>query len=406
MPHPSPSPTRAPGGRPPEAANRWRALAVVAVVAALSATVWRSSSLRPAHATSHAGPWAWHLPAGFPTPKVPADNPMTEAKVALGRQLFYDDRLSHNGTQSCASCHQPDKAFTDGRGRAIGSTGAVHARSSMSLINVAYMTTLTWANPLMTSLEAQAMVPLFSQTPIELGNTDQYALLARFAAVPAYRELFAEAFPGEATPINLPNLLRAIASFERTLISADSPYDRYFYGGDEAAMSPAAKRGNVLFFSEKTECNHCHSGFNLVDSTQHAGTKVANTPFNNTALYNLDGNGAYPAPNRGVYEVSHDPEDMGRFRAVTLRNVALTAPYFHDGSAKTLDDVLDHYAAGGRHVRSGADAGDGAQSPLKSQFVIGFSLSAEERADLHAFFDALTDASIATHEDWLAPPPL
>lgn len=376
------------------------------ILAASVAVVAHKGGMRSAHATAGDAPYVWQLPDGFPVPKVPADNPMTYAKVELGRHLFYDTRLSANGTQSCASCHQPDKAFADSHGRAIGSTGAVHQRGSMSLINVAYLTNYTWANPLMTTLEAQAMVPLFSQTPIELGNTNQYTLMARFAAVPAYRDMFAHAFPSDADPVTLQNLLRAIASFERSLISAGSPYDRYFFGGDDQALSDSAKRGNILFFSEKTECNHCHSGFNLVDSTQHAGTKIANTPFNNTALYNLDGNGAYPAPNRGLYEVTHDPADMGRFRAVTLRNIALTAPYFHDGSARTLDDVLDHYARGGRVLVAGPNAGDGAHSPLKSQFVIGFSLSPQERADLLAFFDALTDPTIATRAAWMAPPPV
>ena len=350
-----------------------------------------------------AEPFVWKLPEGFPEPKVPADNPMTYAKVALGRQLFYDKRMSHNGTQSCATCHQADKAFTDGLGRSVGSTGAIHPRGSESLINAAYMTAYTWGNPLIQTLEAQAMVPLFSQTPIELGNTDAQELIARFDAVPAYRQLFGEAFPQEQKPVNLHNLTRALAAFERTLISAGSPYDRYFYGGDENALSEAAKRGNQLFFSEKTECNHCHSGFNLVDSTQHANTKVANTMFNNTALYNLDGHGSYPAPNRGVFEITHNPADMGRFRAQTLRNIAITAPYFHDGSAATLDDVLDHYAAGGRTISQGPDRGNGAASPLKSQFVIGFSLSAQEREDLHAFFDSLTDTTIAKRSQWQEP---
>lgn len=403
----SPAPTPVAPRQPPSTLARRLPMGLATLVVVVTGfLVAQRGGMRPASAAVSDAPYVWQLPDGFPVPKVPSDNPMTYAKVELGRHLFYDKRLSANGTQSCASCHQPDKAFADNHGRAIGSTGAVHQRGSMSLINVAYLTNYTWANPLMTTLEAQAMVPLFSQTPIELGNTNQYVLMARFAEVPAYREMFAHAFPADTDPVTLQNLLRAIASFERSLISAGSPYDQYFFGGDDHALSDSAKRGNILFFSEKTECNHCHSGFNLVDSTQHAGTKVANTPFNNTALYNLDGNGAYPAPNRGLYEVTHDPADMGRFRAVTLRNIALTAPYFHDGSAQTLDDVLDHYARGGRAVAAGPNAGDGAHSPIKSQFVIGFSLSPQERADLHSFFNALTDPTIATRAEWQAPPPL
>lgn len=384
-----------------------RATLRVVVVAGLVVSglkiVASRGSLQPAHASVRNEPFVWNLPEGFPVPKVPADNPMSYVKVELGRHLFFDTRLSHNGTQSCASCHDPKRAFTDNKTLAVGSTGAVHPRNSMSLINVAYMTSYTWANPLITSLEAQALVPLFSQTPIELGNTNQYALLAKFQENPTYVDMFERAFPEDKPAITLKNLARAIACFERTLISAGSPYDQYFYGGDDHALSEDAKRGNILFFSEKTECNHCHSGFNLVDSTQHAGTKVINTPFNNTALYNLDGNGSYPAPNRGVYEVTHDPSDMGRFRAPTLRNIAMTAPYFHDGSARTLDDVLDHYARGGRQIESGEHRGDGQSNPLKSQFVIGFSLSDQERKELHAFFDSLSDATIAQRAEWGEP---
>lgn len=331
---------------------------------------------------------------------------MTVAKVRLGRQLFYDVRLSQNQTQSCASCHRPDLAFTDGLAQSTGSTGQKNRRGAPTLINVAYLTSYTWANPLLQTLEAQAMVPLFGTTPVELGSTDVARLVGRFGRSPGYRQLFARAYPDQAQPLNLANLVRALACFERSLISADSPYDHFFFGGDEAALSPSARRGNALFFSERLECNHCHSGFNLMDSTQTARTKQPNVLFHNTGLYNVDGKGGYPERDPGMPDVSSDAADMGRFRAQTLRNVALTAPYFHDGSAATLDDVLDHYAAGGRRIVAGPDAGEGSKSPLKSAFVPGFVLSAEERADLHAFFDALTDPSVAKNPAFLPPPAL
>ena len=350
--------------------------------------------------------YAWALPQGFVEPKVPPDNPMSAAKVRLGRQLFYDVRLSQNQTQSCASCHKPELAFTDGLGLAVGSTGERNRRGAPTLINVAYLTSYTWANPLLQTLEAQAMVPLFGTRPVELGSSDVAALMARFSGQPAYVRLFAAAFPQDPNPVSLANLVRALASFERTLISADTPYDRFFYGGDANALSPEARRGNELFFSEKLECNHCHSGFHLMDSTQTKKTKQVALSFHNTALYNVDGQGSYPARDTGLAEMSNDPADTGRFRSQTLRNIKLTAPYFHDGSAKDLDEVLDHYAAGGRTLAQGADAGNGSQSPRKSAFMVGFTLSAEERACLHAFFDALTDPTIAHNPNFLPPEPI
>lgn len=390
--------------RPLSAGAGW-ALAACLGLAACSP---RGGPSRGNASTTAAGGAAfrWRLPDGFVPPKVPVDNPMSAAKVWLGRQLFYDPRLSQNGTQSCASCHRPALAFTDGLAQSIGSTGERNRRGAMSLVNVAYLTSYTWANPLLRTLEAQAMVPLFGTTPVELGSSDVARLMDRFAASPGYREAFAAAFPQDPAPVNLGNLVRALACFERTLISAGSPYDRYFFGGDENALTPAAKRGNALFFSERLECNHCHSGFHLVDSTQTAHTREAALLYHNTGLYNLDGAGSYPPRDTGLADVTTKPEDVGRFRSQTMRNIALTAPYFHDGSAKDLDAVLDHYAAGGRTIAEGANAGDGSRNPRKSPFLIGFTLTPAERADLHAFFAALTDPTVATNPDFLPPPAL
>lgn len=350
--------------------------------------------------------YAWSLPKGFPLPVVPAENPMSDAKVELGRHLFYDARLSENGTQSCASCHRQERAFTDGATVATGSTGEAHPRNSMSLTNVAYETTLTWANPLLFTLEAQALVPMFGTEPVELGlNGRENELLARLRAVPRYVELFDTAYPGVADPFSVGNLTSALACFERTLLSGSSPYDRYLYRGDENALSPAARRGRVLFFSEKLECFHCHSGFNLQDSANFAGNQFPEARFHNTGLYNMDGLGAYPAPNTGVHELTGRPEDMGRFRTPTLRNVAVTAPYMHDGSLATLEDVLDHYAAGGRTIPDGPYAGNGSESPLKSPFMIGFTLTPEDREAVLAFLESLTDEAFLTNPRFSDPWP-
>lgn len=338
------------------------------------------------------------LPPGVPRPRVPADNPMSREKVELGRHLFYDTRLSGNETQACASCHFEDKAFTDGRATSLGSTGDSTPRGSMSLVNVGYLTTLTWASPVLVALEDQALVPMFGEDPVELGLAGKEdLLLERLRAEPKYAPLFAAAFPNESEPVSLASVVRAIASFERTILSFASPYDRYTYGGDPDALSESAKRGRDLFFSETLECFHCHGGFNFSDSVAHEGTAILETMFHNTGLYNIDGKGAYPEENTGLFAHTGVPSDMGRFRAPTLRNIAVTAPYMHDGSIATLDAVLDHYAAGGRTIAEGPNAGDGSQNPWKSEFVNGFTLSPEERADLIAFLESLTDPTLATN---------
>lgn len=345
--------------------------------------------------------YAWDLPAGFPTPQVPADNPMSDEKVELGRFLFYDVRLSGNETQSCGSCHLQDRGFADGLAVSVGSTGESTSRGSMSLANVAYVPLLTWANPALVSLEDQALVPMFGEHPVELGLSGmEDGLLGRLREDARYPSMFGAAFPGEVEPISVTNVVRAIASFERTIISGSAPYDRWAHpapgeGPDEGAMSEAALRGMDLFFSERLECFHCHGGFNFTDSVAHAGQPLAEMPFHNNALYNVDGRGAYPEGSRGLYEHDGEPRHMGFFRAPTLRNIELTAPYMHDGSIATLDEVLDHYAAGGRTIESGPNAGVGADSPLKSVFLHGFELTAEERADVLEFLRSLTDPELA-----------
>lgn len=336
--------------------------------------------------------YEWHLPAGFPTPEVPTDNPMSEAKVELGRFLFYDVRLSGNQTQSCGSCHMQEHAFTDALPFSLGSTGEPGTRGSMSLANVAYVPVLTWANPALVSLEDQALVPMFGEHPVELGLSGlDDELLRRLREDARYPAMFEAAFPGEAAPISIANVVRAIACFERTIISGNSPYDRWLHGGDDSAMSESALRGMELFFSERLECFHCHGGFNFTDAVVHSGQALPEMPFHNNALYNIDFRGGYPEGNRGLYEHDGRSQHMGFFRAPTLRNIELTAPYMHDGSIATLDEVLDHYAAGGRTIESGPNAGVGADSPLKSVFLHGFELSAEERSDVLAFLRSLTD---------------
>ena len=343
------------------------------------------------------GPYEWDLPAGLPFPNVPADNPMTAEKVELGRHLFYDRRLSLTQTQSCATCHQQKLAFTDGKARGVGCTGEMHPRGPMSLVNVAYSPVLTWANPNMRRLEDQALVPLFGEDPVELGMSGKEDMLAqRLKSVRAYRKMFAAAFPGDRDPFTVRNLVRAIASFERTILSGDSPYDRYQSGDDPQAISAAAKRGESLFFSERLECFHCHGGFNFTGTIDYLDKGFAEVEFHNTGLYNLKARFSYPQPNLGLYLFTHREEDVGKFKAPTLRNIAVTAPYMHDGSVGTLEAAIDHYSSGGRAIQEGAYAGDGAANPHKSQFVKAFALNSEERADLLAFLRSLTDERVLT----------
>ncbi len=337
--------------------------------------------------------YQWNLPAWVPLPVVPADNPMSAAKIELGRHLFYDQRLSADNTMSCASCHQQDKAFTDGRALSEGVTKEQGSRSAMSLANVAYLPVLTWANPNLTALEVQALVPLFGEHPVEMGMAGrEKELFARLQADARYRELFAKAFPAEASQgaqalYSLSTLTKALGSFQRSLLSFDSPYDRYQYGGQKDAISPSAKRGEALFFGEKMECYHCHGGFTFTDNIRHQKLPLAEQGFHNTGLYNLDGRGAYPAKNIGISELTGNPDDMGQFRTPTLRNVALTAPYMHDGSIPTLQQVIrEHYAKAGRAGNTSAGP-----NPMRSSLIAGFEVSEQEVTDLVAFLNALSD---------------
>lgn len=360
-----------------------------------------TSSVAPPLATAKpavafvASAYDWKIPAWAPAPLEPEINPTTEAKVQLGRRLFYDGRLASDGMRSCASCHAQERAFTDTFPFSWGVTGERTARQTPSLANVGYASVLTWANPNMHLLEEQAAGPMFGTQPIEMGMLGQESeLITRLSTEPLYRDLFAKAFPESGGAPSLPAVTKALSAFQRTLISVRSPYDRYKREGDANAISEAAKRGEALFFGPKLKCGQCHSGVHFTDATRGEG---AARPFHNTGLYNVDGKGAYPPSNIGIAKVTRQAGDMGRFKTPSLRNIAVTAPYMHDGSLTTLEAVLDHYAAGGRTLVSGqANAGVGRDSPLKSPFMTGFDLSAQEKADVIAFLQSLTDETFLT----------
>lgn len=337
--------------------------------------------------------WSSALSRELPKPQIPSDNPMTGVKAQLGRYLFYDKRMSVNGTTSCATCHRQELAFTDGLGRARGATGQLHPRSAMSLVNVAYNGTFNWSDPTIHSLEEQALKPMFSTEPVELGLGPVKAEFIRLLRTdPLYRTLFPQAFPSENNAYTIGNAAKALATFERTIVSASSPYDRFHYG-DQSAISESAKRGEILFFLDGgPSCFQCHSGFNFSDSA-----------FHNTGLYNLAGLFSYPPSNPGLYGYTKRPADVGKFRTPGLRNIALTAPYMHDGSIATLEDVLDHYAAGGRTVTASPLAGVGHDNPLKDKLIHGFRMTPRNRADLVAFLNSLTDDALLHSPEFSDP---
>jgi cytochrome c peroxidase len=358
----------------------WCALA--AIVTALTAARPRADSV-----------WTWELPAGVTPPSVPADNPMSAGKVELGRHLFYDTRLSGNGVQSCATCHQQERAFADMHPRSIGSTGDRHPRGSMSLVNVAYAPVLTWANTALTRLEDQALVPMFGDHPVELGLDRADSWLERLRADSLYPSLFRAAFPDDQAAVTRTNVVRALAAFQRSIVSMRSPYDRYRFDRDETAISVAARRGEALFQSRALSCVTCHGGVHF-SGTMGSGRKGMTIELHNTGLYNLAGTISYPADNPGLYELTRNPGDVGKFKAPTLRNIAVTAPYMHDGSIFTLEEAIDHYAAGGRTIADGPYRGVGRDNPNKSPSIRGFSLTADQRADLVAFLRSLTDEHV------------
>ena len=378
--------------------NRLMVLAVAATVAAAFGTAAASDLDRLGY--------RWLMPAWLAPPPVPEDNPMSAAKVELGRHLFYDARLSADGTVSCASCHVQERAFTDGRPTSVGVFGIEGHRNASGLANAGYNPALTWANPHADSLEFQSLFPLFGTEPVEMGMAGREdELFARLAGDHYYPTAFAEAFPEYDGAIDLFTLTRALGAFQRSLISVDSAYDRYKYGGDETAMSEEALRGEQLFFDHRFECYHCHMGVMFTDNMQTARSPFIETAFHNNGLYNIGGTGAYPPHGDGLAEFTGRPEDVGKFRTPSLRNVAVTPPYMHDGSIPTLRGVIDHYAVGGRTITHGPYAGVGADHPNKSGLLIGFQATEQEINDLIAFLESLTDETFLTNPAFSDPWP-
>ncbi len=309
--------------------------------------------------------YVWQLPRGFPTPAVPADNAMSEAKVALGQRLFFEPRLSITGTYSCASCHDPARSFSDGRAVALGATGDSLPHSAMALVNVTYNISFGWTKPALRSLEAQMLEPLLNEHPVEIGLAGRERALAdTLAADPSYAAAFATAFPERRAPVSFDSLVKAIAAFERTLLCGDSPFDRYVFSGRHDALSADAKRGMALFYSSRAGCSTCHSGFNFSGNWRDARGETGKASFA------TNGTGEQP------------------MRVPTLRNIALTAPYMHDGRFASLEAVVDHYAGVAQNAR------DDGHTRIDRR-LRAFDLSKSERPELIAFLESLTDTACA-----------
>lgn len=301
--------------------------------------------------------WRWVLPTGVKAPVVPADNRMTAAKIELGRRLFYDADLSIDGTMACATCHEQRHAFADGNATHPGVHGDSGKRNVPGLANVGWAPTLTWADPRVTRLEAQALIPLLGTDPIEMGMAGKEAELARrLSADACYRRQFRTAFPERGGRIDTQNVARALAAFQRSFVSYDSPYDRSIKG--RAALPDSARRGAALF-NGAAGCAACHNGPNFSDGNFHA---VA------------------PADDRdhGLASSTGKQTDLGKFKTPGLRNVALTAPYFHNGSIPTIALAIR------LHPRSA-------------------ELSAAQVDDLGEFLGSLTDESFVRNPALMLP---
>ncbi len=344
--------------------------------------------------SSSSSSYNWNLPQGFPTPRVPSENPMSEAKVELGRFLFYDKRLSGNETQSCASCHLQRLAFTDGKDFPSGITGEVHPRNSQNLANVVYNSRLTWANNGLLTLEQQSRIPLFGENPIELGlSNNNY--LAKLSSDSRYRDFFSKAFGGGSENITEQNIRFALSSFQRSLLSGNSRVDQYTNRTNRSALNSSEIRGLDLFNSEVAECFHCHGGFNFTDSINHQNVTQAEVVYTNNGSLSAVEYSVLPLNKKGLMEVTGKSTDEGKFKAPSLRNIALTFPYMHNGSFKcnvssptnidacateALGKVIDNYAMGGK------------THPNKdTSFIRPFSITSQERTDLINFLKALTD---------------
>ena len=302
-------------------------------------------------------------PLGLPPVPIPADNPVTVETVALGRRLFYEKKLSGDNSLSCSSCHNPLLGFTDNQKHSTGMGGKTGTRNAPTVVNADYAPVQFWDGRA-TSLEAQAAGPIAN--PVEMNQTHEVSV-NKLEADPSYQKDFAQAFgPG---PINIVKMEKALASFERTVISGNSPFDKYQYGGDKKALTPAAIRGLAIFTDKaRGNCSACHT-------IEEHFALFTDGKFHNIGI-GVNGEGELTDPGR--FSESKVEGDHGAFKTPTLRNIAKSAPYMHDGSLKTLKDVVDFYAGGGN------------SNPYLDKEIKEIKLSGKDRADLVEFLQSLT----------------
>ncbi len=303
-----------------------------------------------------------NAPLGLPPVPVPADNPLTAEAVELGRRLYFDPILSSDNTISCASCHVPANGFADPRAVSVGVGGKLGARNSPPVANAAYYVTQFWDGRA-ASLEKQAEGPVTN--PVEMAHSLK-DVERKLNTDPSYREQFAKSFGPKKITFDM--VEKAIASFERTVLMGNSPFDRWFYGHDEEAISESAKRGfDVFRRAEKGNCAACHT-------IGESSALFTDNQFHNIGVGVKD---EMPT-DMGRYDVTKNDADRGSFKTPTLRNIAVTAPYMHDGSLKTLKDVVDFYVGGGN------------SNPYRDPKMKALDLTGQERADLLAFLQSLT----------------
>jgi cytochrome c peroxidase len=322
--------------------NRLRVGVVISSAVLISIGVIASQSVPPLQTN----------PA-LPPVAIPADNPQTDAKVALGKQLYFDERLSADNTISCATCHDPEMAWANHNPVDVGIKGRSGTRNSGTILDAAYMDFQFWDGRAKT-LEEQALGPIHN--PAEMGETLEN-VVRKLGAIDAYRAQFKAAFGSEVTTDGIG---KAIAAFERTVLSGPSPYDKYM-AGDKSAMPEAAVRG-MRIFNGKARCRTCHGG----------------PMFSDQGFHNIGVGMDRRDPDIGREAVTKNPKDRGRFKTPTLRNVALTWPYMHDGSVRTLARVVELYDAGG------------VKNPTLDILITALELTDDEQKDLVAFMEALT----------------
>jgi cytochrome c peroxidase len=314
--------------------------------------------------------------ACYSSSKKEKQTPQNEELIALGKAFFFDTRLSANGTKSCSSCHDPAFAYTDGYRQSMGINADATQRNAPTLLNTRFYKSLTWANPSIKTYQEQMKKPLFAQHPQELGLLENDKnVLEVFRNDTFFQEKYQNAFSKNIQNIDYQDVIKSIAAFENTLIDFSAPYD-FYKKGNKNAISEAAIRGEKLFFSKKLNCGKCHSYPLLTNADE-------DNAFYNIGLYNVKNENKYPSEDEGT------SENQGKFRTPTLRNCSKTAPYMHDGSVRTLKEVIQIFENGGQNITFGKNKGDGSKNKYKSDFIKPFYLSDDERNDLINFLNTL-----------------